>query len=134
VARTYPTEARGVHVSSEISPWSSSIAASIARFGLGSARGRMRPSSKGDRDRLSRLDLLSRSDLLSSAADETAVEREGGTGDAEHMRSGDAEPDEADSLLDGRLGSFDLGGDSIDEGDAIREPSAPESAPSAAAS
>ena len=35
------------------------------------------------------------------------------------MCSGDAEPDEADSLLDGRLGSVDLGGDGIDEGDAI---------------
>ena len=57
----------------------------------GSARGRRRPSSRGDRDRLSRLDLLSRSDLLSSADDETAVEREGGTGDDEHMRSGDAD-------------------------------------------
>ena len=64
------------------------------------------------------MDLLSRSDLLSSAEDETAVEREGGTGDDEHMRSGDAEPDEADSLLDGRLRSSDFGSDGIDEGDA----------------
>ena len=58
------------------------------------------------------MDLLSGSDLLSSADGETAVEREGGTGDDEPMRSGDAEPDQADSLLDGCLGSFD-------EGDAI---------------